>query len=200
MKPGEDDHLDRWVIRHVHGELSEAEAADFDRAMNSDPALRELHASYARLDGLTADALLAFTEREPACEPPFAEAPAHPARVRGTWLASRWTLPIAVAASLALAMVIPIGPDDADPRQGPRTAQTGGNGTSATGPALRAPSGPLTHLVGTGPSAAQRNTARDVIAVMGEDGNTVYVIEVERTRLTRVLSEGTRSRVLENGF
>ncbi len=200
MNRGDEDQLERRVIRHVHGELTEAEAAELDRAMLTDPALRALHLSYARLDGLTADALCSVMESgsplavvaPPLCEQRVTQ--------RRSWLRSRWTLPIAVAASLAVAMLIPVGSEDPADHSGYRDV-----GVVAHRPVMPAPTAtrferPLTHLVGTGPSAAQRNTARDVLAVMGEDGRTIYVIEVERTQVTRVLSEGTRSRVVGNDY
>ena len=185
------EHLERLMVRSLDGALSEDDELALNRELIRNPEAHRLMAAYRTVDELSTAALNEVT----AGETPVFDAKTWPragsskrlARQRRTWI---WLAPGAIAAAL-LAMVVP--------RPVP---------TSVQHPLIvRAPSVPtfngemgspftdgrqdLMHSVRSTP-AIHRNTGREIIGVVGDDGN-LYWIEVERTR-TVTLPAGSSSR------
>jgi anti-sigma factor RsiW len=168
-----DEHLESRIVRSLDGELGEDERLELDRELIRNPEAHRLRDDYAAVDRLAAAALNAYVS-EPVC-PPETLGPQRTVRLRlwSHWSRGWLAVSGAVAAAL-LAMVIPAPFGDA-----PVTPPTivGRDGISPADSSL-------VHPVSSTP-VLQRATGRDLMGVVGEDGN-IYFIEVERTRTIRL--------------
>jgi hypothetical protein len=171
------DKLDYEVLmtRRLDDALSDEEALALDRELLRNPALRETFEVYARNDALTTEVLR--REFDSGCgrvdiaaitQPPTVRRFARPHR---GWL----LIPGAIAAAL-LAMVVPMPrflhterPAVVNHTLSPAPFEHGIRPVSAQDGLYR------------NVNTTKRNTGRDVIGVIGEDGN-IYWIEVDRTR------------------
>lgn len=178
------EHLERLMVRSLDGALSEDDELALNRELIRNPQARRLMTAYRTVDELSAAALDEVTAGE---SPVFdartwarAGSSMRLGRQRRTWF---WLVSGAIAAAL-LAMVVP--------RPMPTNVQHP--------PLVRAPSAPtLNGVVGSpitdgqqdlmrsvrSTPAIHRNTGREVIGVVGDDGN-LYWIEVERTRTVKL--------------
>lgn len=185
------EHLERLMVRSLDGALREDDELALNRELIRNPEARRLMAAYRTVDELSVATLDEVTAGE---TPMFdakswarADSSRRLARQRRTWF---WLVSGAIAAAL-LAMVVP--------RPLPTSVQRP--------PLVRAPSAPTFNGVMGSPltdgqqdlmrsvrstPAIHRNTGREIIGVVGDDGN-LYWIEVERTR-TVTLPAGSSSR------
>lgn len=178
------EHLERLMVRSLDGELSEDGELALNRELIRDPDARRLMAAYRTVDELSVAALDEVTAGETSMFEartwPRAGSSKRRPRHGRTWF---WLAPGAIAAAL-LAMVVP--------RPTPTSVERL--------PIVQAPL--MTTLRGTVGSpfadgqqdimrsvrstpAIHRNTGREIIGVVGDDGN-LYWIEVERTRTVKL--------------
>ncbi len=185
-----DEKTEKLIVRSLDGELCDEDQLELNRELIRNPQARRLMEEYRRIDALAGAALdqVLGEERkvfDPADLPP--RLAAHQvARFNRGW----WLVPGAVAAAL-LAIVIgrlPVGPTSHE------TAQGDWNNSNAQVPVVGQPVGPqgLMRTVGTRPSITRR-TGREVLGVVGEDGN-IYWIEVDRIRTIKRAKAGSRGR------
>jgi anti-sigma factor RsiW len=182
-----DEQLERLINRSLDGDLSEDGQLELNRELIRNPAARALLAEYQAMDRRAAAALgEAFSAaRSERIAVPGASS-GHPARRPH---AVRWLIPGAIAAAL-LATVVPhpsfeaaveksVNPVTLLPE---RAALEMDHGLAPT----------RSVSTGSGAPAVHRNRGRDIIGVLGDDGN-LYWIEVEATR-TVTLPHGTPSQ------
>lgn len=174
------EHLERLMIRSLDGALSEDDELSLNRELIRNPEARRLMAAYRAVDELSAAALNEVTNGETPVFDALTWTRAVTSKRRGrqvrTWF---WLAPGAIAAAL-LAMIVPrLTPTNVERPLGVRSPSTstfdGVLGSPFTGGQQD-----LMHSVRTTP-AIHRNTGREIIGVVGDDGN-LYWIEVERTR------------------
>lgn len=185
-----DKDIERLIVRSLDKALSEDEELRLNRELIRNPQAQRLMEEYKRIDELAGAALHDALDRDGVpLDPdmlPSRTKPAPAGRYHRGW----WLVPGAIAAAL-LALVLarfPVAPssepvvadrDDrapsAVPLVVPRLSQDGDSrpegymrnaGMSPTGRHIR------------------RDTGREVIGVVGEDGN-IYWIEVDRIRTIR---------------
>ena len=178
------EHLERMMVRSLDGELSEDDELALNRELIRNPQAHRLMSAYRVVDELSAAALDEVT------------AGAVPEFDGMTWTRTGsskrrtqqgrvwfWLAPGAIAAAL-LAMVVP--------RPSPTSVERL--------PIVQAPLMPtfkegvmspftdgrqdIMHSVRSAP-AIHRNTGREIIGVVGDDGN-LYWIEVEHTRTVKL--------------
>ncbi len=195
------EQLERLVVRKIHGELTDDESLELDRAMIRDPQVRELLDEYGGIDSLASTALEAAFAGDDRVAHGFSRGGRQRNLFKRRVLTSRWLAPVAIAASIALAMVIPIGHDSGSTRTVERSPQTGGPvETVEPGDGLSVPDSAPLRRVGTRPRATRRSVARDVLGVMGEDGKTIYFIEVDRTRTMQYPGDNSKDRRVRDGL
>jgi hypothetical protein len=182
------EHLERLIVRSLDGALNEDDELALNRELIRNPDARRLMAAYRTVDELSAAALdeVAAGETPEFDAKTWTRTGSSKQRMRQgrTWF---WLVPGAIAAAL-LAMIVPRPMPTSVPRP----------------PIVRAPSAPTFNGVVGSPftggrqdimrsvrstPAIHRNTNREIIGVVGDDGN-LYWIEVERTR-TVTLPAGT---------
>ena len=184
------EHLERLINRSLDGDLGEDGQLELNRELIRNPAARGLLAEYQAMDGRAAAALgqaFGVARWDPiAVAETRAARSSHPFHRRH---AVRWLIPGAIAAALA-AMVIPYPSFETPVKQ---------SDTMVTLPPERVPQGLVQGFVpartvstGSGAPAVHRDRGRDIIGVLGDDGN-LYWIEVEKTR-TVTLPHGDPSR------
>lgn len=184
------EQLERLINRCLDGDLSEDAQLELDRELIRNPAARAMLAEYQAMDRNAAEALgRAFGAERSRSTADVGPGVATPNRFARRRHAVRWLIPGAIAAAL-LAMVIPHPSFDAakpvndkvvtlSPERGPSGLSRGVVSTR-------------TVSTGSGAPAVHRNRGRDIIGVLGDDGN-VYWIEVEKTR-TVTLPHGNPSQ------
>ena len=174
-----DKDIERLIVRQLDGELGEEEQLELNRKLVRDPQAQQLMEDYRRVDGLAADALgQTLGKGEVGFDPAAltAETRRRTHRFHQGW----WLVPGAIAAAI-LALVIP--QPAVNPVTGPSAPIV-----SRTLPDVPQTMSPDPHSMGqpvpmhrVGIPRVRRNTGRDVIGVVGDDGN-IYWIEIDRTR------------------
>ncbi len=179
-----DERLERLIVRSLDGALSEDEQLNLDRELIRNPNAHRLMEEYRSIDSLAVASLEAFV-----CNEDFQlEAPSGigAQRERRGRNHRGWMLvPGAIAAAL-LAIVIP-RPGSLSPEQGGAVVQQAAPTTPRDfAGARQLQNQGMMRPVANGVSrpSVQRRTGRDLIGVIGDDGN-LYWIEVERTRTVR---------------
>lgn len=178
-----DEHLERMIGRSLDGELPEEEQLELDRELIRDPAAHAMMRDYREIDERAGQALRSVLDSraDSAAAAELTELRRGGRRVGHAWL---WASG-AVAAAI-LAMVIP-HPAQVSKSLPPIGAERGDAGLTPALQPMRAgrSQGDLMRSVSTQAPAVRRSTGRDLIGVIGEDGNW-YWIEVERSRTIRV--------------
>lgn len=188
-----EEHLERTIIRKLDGELSADETHEFNLELIRNPEARGLLEAYERLDA-TASACLAdavgeaqdlgFDPIELTRAPRTATSTEPHRSYNRAW----WLVPGAIAAALlALVMFQPKSPSI--PADGPLMVQMPSTRIESPIDGIALPSSTWSSGVrqagyGGTPRRIQRRTARDVLGVMGDDGN-IYLFEVDRIRTTK---------------
>jgi hypothetical protein len=193
--------IERLIVRRLDGALTEDEELRLNRELIRNPEARQLLEDYERVDALASAALTdvlggeqedvdvsLLTERAPT--------PSRQVGHRRGW----WLVPGAVAAAL-LALAIPrisfdgAGPSQpsfkqplvvdgsSDNRVDPAGVNRPSIGQVGSTPLPRRGRDSLSRNVSQLPMTS-RQTGRDVLGVMGDDGN-IYWIETDRTRTIR---------------
>lgn len=198
-----DRDIEKLIVRSLDGELNDEDQLRLDRELIRDPEARQTLEEYRSIDARVVDALNEAFPSEPLSVD-VASLTQQKRKPRLLMPARMWWLvPGAVAAAFLAIMLARL--------EGPQIPDSGLRGAqplAQNGPADRAvPIGQelvpsvgspisrpenLMHSVGTVP-AIQRSTGRDVIGVLGEDGN-IYLLEVNRTRTLRKFPRPGRSR------
>ena len=181
--PNDEKDIESLIVRHLDGELDEDERLELNRRLIRDPAARRMMEDYQKVDALSAEALGPVLKECGTTRPAAVPATSHPLLRKRRFSRSWWVIPGAVAAAV-LAMVIPRAAVELGDK--PKTSMVG----RLPEPNMPArynrsePTAPM-RTVGHGIPQIKRNTGREVIGVIGEDGN-VYWIEVDRIRTTKV--------------
>jgi anti-sigma factor RsiW len=166
-----DDILERRIVRSLDGELSEDEQLELDRELIRNPAARCLFEEYRAVDAAAASAFSLIRDAEFTLHP----VPQAFAQRRDGWrFRAFWLIPGAIAAAL-LALIVP--KPAMDPVAPPASAPPGASWSAVENDGLIRP-------ISSTPSV-HRSTGRDLVGVVGEDGN-IYWIEVQRTRTLRL--------------
>jgi len=171
-----EDNLERLISRSLDGELSSDEQLELDRELIRDPRARRLMEDYRELDARSRNALGAMADGQFTLRP-HAAGPLIPLR-RGWRVRAFWLAPGAIAAAL-LALLVPRPAFEGTPPPQPMSYP------AEFGPLTDAPADGMYRPVSSTLPSVQRATGRDLVGVVGEDGN-VYWIEVERTRTVRL--------------
>ena len=192
--------IERLIVRRLDGALTEDEELRLNRELIRNPEARQLLEDYERVDALASAAMADVLggDQEDVDVSLLTEHTPTPSRQVG-YHRGWWLLPGAVAAAL-LALAIPrISFDGAGPSQ-PSFKQpqvVDGSSDSRIEPA--GVNQPSIGQVGSTPlhrggdslsrnvsqlPMTSRQTGRDVLGVMGDDGN-IYWIETDRTRTIR---------------
>ena len=191
--------IERLVVRQLDGELTENEQLELNRELIRNPEARRLMEAYTRIDGLAAAALDEALGDDPlSFDPavlPSRDQPVTARRYHRGW----WLVPGAIAAAL-LAIVIaqfPVAWTSDQPMAGHRPVQPGQVVPVPYGGPPRQDIMQNTGLGSVG-RTIQRNTGREVIGVIGDDGN-IYWIEIDRIRTIKRPRPGSAVPVsLEN--
>ncbi len=188
--------IERLIVRGLDQELSEDEKLQLDRELIRNPQAHRLMEEYKRIDELAVAALThALDEDRMPLDPDTLPDRAEPAPLRGRhrgW----WLVPGAIAAAL-LAIVTARFPTT--PPSQPSVAEV--TRTAPTSVIPTVPYAPrsdgLMRTIGTNPgdNRIRRITGREVLGVVGEDGN-IYWIEVDRIRTIRRPSAGMAAEEL----
>ncbi len=191
--------IERLIVRRLDGELTDEESLALDRELMRDPNARSLCEAYKQIDALAVAALDEAIGGETTfrLDSGSAEANAELKRHRGQrgW----WWVAFGAVAAACLALVVPpssfFGPAGktqvVDNGSSPRPSIE----SSVPPPTMpefsrrRSPGSDLMRNASHLRPSIRRNTGRDVIGIMGDDGN-LYWIEVERTRTHRRPSAG----------
>lgn len=188
MNPSQDDRLEHIVSRSLDGMLSEDEAVELGRTVLRDPDARRLMEEGQRIDALASAALERAVPDSPPAFDPLAIIGRRPERSGASYHRAWWLLPAAIAAALGTvffvqpptknAINVPVADARRDTSVSP--AQQRGNPS----PVLTGDS-PY-QLINSAPRRTQRMTDRELLGVIGEDGN-IYWIEIDRTRTIKSL-------------
>ena len=176
-----DENLERLIVRSLDGDLSEDEQLILDRELIRNPDALRLMEEYGSIDSLAVASLEALV-----CNDDFhVEAPSEIGAQREPRGRNHrgWMLVSGAIAAAVLAIVIP--------RPVSLPLEKGGGIVEQPAPrdfpeARDLQNQGMMRSVANGVSrpAVQRRTGRDLIGVIGDDGN-LYWIEVERTRTVR---------------
>ena len=188
-----EEHLERTIIRKLDDELSADEAHELNLELIRNPEAQRLLEGYERLDATVSACLAdAIGETQELGFDPFeltrTPQTAASTEPRRSYNRAWWLVPGAIAAAMvALLMVQPKSPSI--PADGPLMVQMPSTRIEAPIEASAIPSSaPSNGTRQAGhrerPRQIQRRTARDVLGVMGDDGN-IYLFEVDRTRTTK---------------
>lgn len=190
------EHLERLIVRSLDGALSEDDELALNRELIRNPDARRLMAAYRTVDELSIAALdeMAAGETPEFDAESWTRAGSSKQRTRQgrSWF---WLAPGAIAATL-LAMLVPH--PASKPLYHPPLVMAPGE--PLLNGAVRSPfTGGRQDVMRSVRStpAIHRNTDREIIGVVGDDGN-LYWIEVERTR-TVTLPAGTSSQAGTDG-
>jgi anti-sigma factor RsiW len=173
------EQLERLINRSLDGDLDEDEQLELDRELIRNPQARQMLADYQSVDRIATVALDLAFGKEPTSElqpTTHAGVVAHPRRRH----AVRWLIPGAIAAAL-LATVIPNPWQRAMKSPSERIVSAPMPSSSPMAGADRASVPARTVSMNSGAPARHRDMGRDIIGVLGDDGN-LYWIEVEKTR------------------
>jgi len=178
------EHLEKLMVRALDGALSEDDELALNRELIRNPEARRMMAAYRTVDELSTAALDQVTSGQ---APVFdamtwtrADSSMRRRRQGRTWF---WLAPGAIAAAL-LAMIVP-WPTPTNVERPPIVqAPTAPTRNGAVGTSFADGQQDLMRSVRSTP-AIHRNTGREIIGVVGDDGN-LYWIEVERTRTVKL--------------
>ena len=172
-----DERIERLIVRQLDGELTPAEQEELNQVLLRSAEARRMLSEYGENDQRAGGLIGAVAEgRWPAEASPMPEA--RPRRVR-FW----GTMVTGLAAAAVIAFVV----------TSPRQTDAPGTGTEFPPIPSAAPvappnvgAGDLVYTSGDVPHRGERWVDRDYIGVFDESRNTLYMIEVDRTRTVRV--------------
>jgi len=205
-----DLNLERLIVRGLDGGLREDERLALDRELIRNPEARRLMDEFQRIDALAGDALRALLREDRPFIDSAALTVALQRRRRFTPHRSWWLIPGAVAAALLAVFVARWNETPSSmPHRGTPVARYDGSPrenlpASPTSPWLghekgHGPfGGDLLQTISTTPTLL-RDQGRNVIGVMGEDGN-LYWLEIDHTRSYRRVPIGAGMGVLREAM
>jgi anti-sigma factor RsiW len=190
-----DKDIEKLMVRSLDGELSEDEQLRLNRELIRTPESRRLMEEYRRIDESAGAALNSTlgterTQLDPADLPSLVQAQHSTGLNRGWWL-----VPGAIAAALLAVFVAQFPGPAASDTDMAQMDRANANHVVPPGPQAQQADG-LMRNVGT--NRVRRNTGREIIGVMGEDGN-IYWIEVDRIQTIKLRpgSQGSSRRTGE---
>ncbi len=178
-----ENRIERLISRHLDGEITAEEQLELDRAILRDPEVRSLFEEAQRIDSLAMDSLQGVMV---SLNTPFEidSLTSKSRQVGRSYGLAWWLMPGAIAA------VIVVGIFVVKPVFSPIWEHGGHDAVrldttpvveSATGTHLGlVPEGPV-ELVNDSPRRIKRHTDREVIGIVGEDGN-IYWLEVDHVK------------------
>ena len=183
------EDIERLIVRHLDGALSEDEELALNRELIRNPAAHRLLEEYKQVDELAGAALeQAFTNDGLPFDPQTLSAPSRRRR-SGGYYRIWWLVPGAVAAAL-LALAIPRPPSTPDAGRPPAVAgldEQPRRMPRHDDPIRNAPGGVMRQVSSPAMPRVKRDTGREFFGVLGDDGN-IYWVEVNRTRTVRQAS------------
>jgi hypothetical protein len=180
--------MEHLISKRLDGELSEDQELQLNRQLIRDPAAHRMMEQSERIDRLASAALAELFVRRAGTD--AASIPgALPRRRSAVPRSSRWLIPGTIAAAL-LALVIP-RPDVSRGPEPALHANRSGAPQQRSIPVNGAAPGDLYRNVNV--PTTQRSLGRDVIGVVGDDGN-LYWIEIDRSRTLRLTPPSAGSR------
>lgn len=177
------EQVERLICRCLDGDLNEDEQLELNRELIRNPAAREMLADYQAVDRTVAVALDLAFGKESASEVQL-QAQRKPVRAVGRRHTVRWLIPGAIAAAL-LATVVPNPWRPAANAPVERIASAPPPAPAPIAGSSRSSVPARTVSMNSGAPAMHRDTGRDIIGVLGDDGN-LYWIEVEKTRTVKL--------------
>lgn len=178
-----DKDIERLIVRCLDGAITEDEQLTLNRELIRDPEARRLMDDYRRADDLAVAALgQAFGDDTLNYDPTLLPDRAVP--VQRVGIHRGWWMATGVAAAAMLAIFVGLPP----------LSPTPGSGVADGGLEI-----PLVHAAQSSPGVGSvdvpmrnasmaprmnRRTGRDVLGVVGDDGN-IYWLEVDRSRTVR---------------
>ncbi len=175
-----DDRLERLITRRLDGEMTEAESYELDKlVIRSREARQQLEAAQ-RQDDLVRSVLQELVSDAPAVVPSVERprAPVYRIRVR------RWPLPLAVAAAVVFLIGGPAYLGQVASKRPSLPAGGAASPEPVTVAGLPSVAAPVAGEIDPPevPHYRRRALDRDVFGVVGEDGKTVYLLELNRER------------------
>ena len=175
--------IERLIVRQLDTELSEDEQLELNRELIRDPEAHQLLQDYQRIDSLAAAALgEALGKGDVGFDPAALLTDRAPRRVRH--LHRGWWLAIGAVAAALLALMIPQSVLEPADQAAPAIVDSGASGLQpnvALDPLSNRRQAPMRTVGTSSPTRIRRDTGRDVVGVVGDDGN-IYWIEIDRTR------------------
>jgi len=174
-----DEDIERLVSRHLDGDLGPDEKLQLDKTILRDPEARRLLEESQRIDALASAALCeAVSDATPAFDPLELTCPKSQTcrpGYRRTW----WLMPGAIAAGLMLLFAVrsnvtPLVTEGPMSRSGPVVTRALDEAPDVLEPGM-------IDLASYGPQRIKRHTDREMIGIVGEDGN-VYWLEIDRVK------------------
>jgi len=192
------EDMERLIVRKLDGEITPDEDLELSRGLVRDPEARALFDEMESVDRQSAASLRAAFDRSSSNEMPALRFHEAAARRRGLKRQAWWMVPGALAAGLLVTLMARPLLDAPSPSRNGSTivsspwSNGGGDGT-AEYPAE------FMHTVSDHRPALrlQRNVARDVIGLIGEDGN-IYWFEVDRTTTVKRPNPRSAPRSADN--
>ncbi len=171
-----DKDIEKLIVRSLDGELSEDEKLRLNRELIRNPEAHRLMEEYKRIDELAGAALNdTLGEERIGLDPAGLPSRSQPQLATG-YHRGWWLVPGAIAAAL-LAIVVARFP--APTPSGSTMAHKNQLGVNHVVPVDRQTAQPEGLMRTVGTNRVRRNMGREIIGVIGEDGN-IYWIEVDR--------------------
>lgn len=176
-----DENLERQIVRHLDGQMPEADKVGFFRQVLRDPESRRVMDDYAHLDQLAGDALRAALAGERLVRVPNLDATADREPVHSPW-SWGWQRGLAMAAALALAAGLTwalLPRSQPNPPADPLAVQP----ASPAGPAAQpAPKSGIARLSPDGQHVIRQVTS-DFVGVYDEERNELYLLELQHEQI-----------------
>ena len=168
-----DEQTERLIVRHLDGELTGSEQDELNQILLRSAAARRMLSEYQENDRLAADVVGAVADGRWSAE----VEPDPSARRRRVTRWRAWTAGLAAAAAIAIVVSWPQQPDSLDRVPTPPVARPDRVAV------------PTDNLVFTGtelPHRGERRINRDYLGVFDESGQSLLLLEVDRTRTVRI--------------
>ena len=182
------DNIETLIVRQLDGTIGEDEELSLNRELIRNPEARQMRDEYRRIDAMASASLTGLLTGAPTLD--VESLPTRGEARRPRALPTRWLVPGAIAAGL-LAWTLAREPFVRPTHERPGVAEV----FPSVGRPIVPPLGPTDYSGDLRQNAGfasqtlarpsvKRGTGREVIGVVGDDGN-LYWIEVDRTRTVR---------------
>ncbi len=181
-----DENLERLIVRQLDGELSMEEELELNRELVRNPEARQLMEEYAGVDELASEVLKASFSHEAAMVDVDSGVANHERSATWRGRAHRgWLMiPGAIAAAILAIVFQPAETTFPGNTSTPVVQKSPVESMPSQVPSMRHPDNGMMRMVDWSKPRIKRNAGRDVIGVIGDDGN-IYFLEVDRTQTVR---------------